>query len=50
MHNIFNALKHHRELSKHELTSRALRDEVDVAIAQAQAFTADKQYQVTRKH
>jgi len=35
MHNIFNALKHHSETSKHELTSRAVKDEIDVAIAEA---------------
>jgi hypothetical protein len=42
MHNIFNALRHHAEHSKHELTSRAVKDEIDVAIASAQAFCADK--------
>jgi len=42
MHNIFNALRHHAENSKHELTSRAVKDEIDVAIASAQAFCADK--------
>jgi len=35
MHSIFNALKHHGETSKHELTRRALKDEIDVAIADA---------------
>jgi hypothetical protein len=50
LHNIFNELRHHRERSKYELTSRAVKDEMDVAIAEARAFNADKQYQVTRKH
>lgn len=47
---MFNELKHHRERSKYELTSRAVKDEMDVAIADARAFNADKLYQVTRRH
>ena len=35
MHNIFNELRHHRERSKYELTSRAVKGEIDVAIADA---------------
>ena len=47
MHNIFNALKHHREQSKFALIHSAVQGDMNIAIADHQAFVSEKQAHLT---